>query len=335
MSYQAERQEIESNKKKGALILLIVVLVLLVALCTFSAFVPPDTWAYYVALPQVESRNDGELKIHFLDVGQGDSTLIQLPDGKTMLIDGGNGGANATKSMLRYLNACKIDAIDYLVLTHADADHCGGLARLLELKEVRAAYIPASAPETNGEYAAFYQKMMESGCSWQFVSRDVRIQNVEYGYRFEFLYPYQTNGEYEDSDDDKNENSAVIWLDYQGVSTLFTGDAPAYVEELLMEQDQLDFFKLREVDLRSTEILKVSHHGSADGTSAKFLEYLGLETAVISCGANNAYGHPNSSVLGRLQLAGATTYRTDINGHVCVTVSPQGGYTVKTIKNKK
>lgn len=334
MSYQAEKQEIEKSKKKGALILLIVALVLIVALCVFAAFVPPDTWTYYVALPQVEVRKEKELKIHFLDVGQGDCTFIQLPDGKTMLIDGGNGGANATKSMLRYLNAYKIEVIDYLVLSHVDADHCGGLARLLELKEVRAAYIPKTAPETNGEYAAFYQKLMEKGCSWQYSSRNVRIENAEYGYHFEFLFPYSTGGEYElpEDDDEENENSAVIWMDYLGVSALFTGDAPACVEEKLMQDDGLGLFDLSGVDLESTEILKVAHHGSADGTGAEFLKYLNVKTAVISCGKNNAYGHPNFAVLDRLKAAGATAYRTDADGHVCITVSPQGTYAVTALK---
>ena len=92
-------------------------------------------------------------------------------------------------------------------------------------------------------------------------------------------------------------------------------------------------FDLSGVDLGSTEILKVAHHGSADSTCAEFLEYLNVQTAVISCGINNAYGHPNFAVLDRLQNVGAKNYRTDANGHICITISPQGTYAVTTLKN--
>lgn len=334
MGYQEQREQVEQSKKKATLITVIVAVVLVAALCVFAAFVPPDTWAYYVLLPKVEARKDGEMKITFLDVGQGDCTLVELPDGKTLLIDGGNGGAEETKSLLRYLNASKIEKIDYLVLSHADADHCGGLSRLMQLKEVGAAYLPITKPELDGDYASFYQTVMESGCAWTFGVRSVTIASADERYPFtlQFLNPLEQDAETEDEEEvDSNEVSAVLWLDYQGVSTLFTGDATESVEQRLIEHYQLGLLDNTAVDLQSTEILKVSHHGSADSTSSEFLEFLGVETATVSCGDGNAYGHPAFSLLARLNKAEIDVYRTDLHGHICVTVSPDGSYRVDTL----
>ena len=330
MGYQEEKAKIDEKKKRITVITLIVIAVLVVALCVFAAFVPPDTWAYYVALPTVEARKEGEMKITFLEVGQGDCTLIELPDGKTMLIDGGDGGAGATNNIMRYLNASKIDKIDYLVLTHADADHCGGLVRIMQLKEIGALYLPITAPEKDGAYASFYQAVQESGCKWKFGTRDTSIVSTDARYSFclQFLSPMEQDI---GKDIDANETSAVIWLDYQGVSTLFTGDATMKTENRLMEYYGLGLLDNSTVDLTDTEILKVSHHGGEDATSVGFLKFLGAETAMISCGKGNPYGHPTAALLARLKVAGLTAYRTDSQGHISVTVSPDGSYRVSTL----
>ena len=153
------------------------------------------------------------------------------------------------------------------------------------------------------------------------------------GFRLAFLYPYSKDV-FEDAETDTNESSSVVWLDYCGVSALFTGDAPLETENLLMQDDKLNVFDTVEVSLTDTEILKVSHHGSADSTSLDFLQYLGVETAVISCGKNNVYGHPSETVQTNLLAAGAKTYVTAEVGNVVVTVGQEGLYTVKTVLNK-
>ena len=109
---------------------------------------------------------------------------------------------------------------------------------------------------------------------------------------------------------------------------MFTGDAPVSVENALMRDDEAQAFRNLGVQLTSTEILKVSHHGSSDATSFPFLAYLRAKTAVISCGEGNFYGHPNEETLARLQLAGIDTYRTDKDGTVVITVSQTGTYQV-------
>ena len=153
MGYRAEKLEIEGKIKVVKRVALGVVLVVLTGLCVFSAFMPADTWKHYVGKPEIDKRGEGELRIHFLDVGQGDSTLIELPDGKIVLIDGGNAQEENSTKILRYLNALKIDTIDHLVVSHADSDHCGGLKTVVENKKILTAYLPNTKPTVNAEYS--------------------------------------------------------------------------------------------------------------------------------------------------------------------------------------
>lgn len=341
MGYRAEKLKVERKIRTLKLVVLGVLLVCVFGMCLFSVFVPPSTWKYRVKKPNVPLRAEGEMRIHFLDVGQGDCTLIELPDGKKMLIDGGDGTASATKSLLRYLNALKIEYLDYLVVSHADADHCGGLTELLKYKEVGVAYLPPSDPTEENSYAEFYAAMMEKECKHVYSSRELSAlgqgeSTTQYPYTMSFLYPYSklvedvTTGEYEAEDD--NELSSVLWLDYHGVSALFTGDMTSSMETELLRDYEMGIFHDRELTLESTEILKVSHHGSGNASNMDFLKYIGVKTAVISCGTGNAYGHPAHETLGRLGEAGAQTYRTDTDGHIMITVSATSNeYTVEKI----
>ena len=126
--------------------------------------------------------------------------------------------------------------------------------------------------------------------------------------------------------------SSVLWLDYKGVSALFTGDAPFATEEKLLRDDRLGLLTPLGVTLSETEILKVSHHGSADSTSLAFLEYLQTETAILSYGKNNLYGHPSKEVCENLERADVTAYSTEGCGAVVITIEPSGKYTVDFVK---
>ena len=107
--------------------------------------------------------------------------------------------------------------------------------------------------------------------------------------------------------------------------------APKEIEQLLMRDDNLGLFDKDGIALKSTEILKVAHHGSANSTSEEFLRHLGVETAVISCGVDNEYDHPSTQVKNALGAVGAATYRTDTQGSVVVTVKADGTYAVQTL----
>ena len=329
MGYQAEKQKIELDIKHIKAIALAVVVGILAILSVFSAVVPPDTWKYYINTPSITQRKAGELRMHFLDVGQGDCTLIEFPDGKVAMIDGGDASSKVELYIMRYLNALRIDKIDYLIVSHADKDHCGALDAVVRNKKILNAYLPTTELDyTCAEYKTFYAELLEEDCAKKVPERYLALGEKETnGYDFLFVYPYAREVS-EEGYASKNENSSVLWLDYRGVSALFTGDIPYEVEDDLMRDDRLGVFDFCGVTLSDTEILKVSHHGSASATSLDFLTYLGVETAVISCGKNNAYGHPHDGVLSNLQKASVEIARTDVDGAVMITVSETGEYRI-------
>ena len=337
MGYRAEKLKVERQIKLLKRILLSILLVCILALCIFSAFVPPKTWKYRVSLPKVSKCPQGSVRIHFLDVGQGDATLIELPDGKVVLIDGGDGSSTAKRTLIRYINALKIDKIDHLIVTHTDADHCGGLYTLLEQKRVLNAYLPPSFSETDGAYAKFYAALLKTDCERYTASRALQITGGATAdstqYNLFFVYPQTLSTEQETEDTDANASSAVVWLDYHNCNVLFMGDAPAETEAQILLEASLGILPSNGMDLSGTEILKVSHHGSGDSTTAAFLEYLNAKEAVISCGAGNVYGHPDEGTLQRLQEAGASVHRTDTDGTIVATIDQNGRYTITKSKN--
>ena len=142
MSYRDTKEKTARRGRKIKYILLAALVFFAAGLCVFSAFYPASTWKYYVKLPEVAARKEGELKIHFLDVGQGDCTVLEFPDGRSMIIDGGDGTFDNTAAILRYLNALKIKKPDFMLLTHSDSDHCGGLDEVLEVKGAGVVYAP-------------------------------------------------------------------------------------------------------------------------------------------------------------------------------------------------
>ncbi len=334
MGYRKEKNIIEGRKRKIKKVFTCVLAAITLGVAIFACIIPPNEWKYRIKNPDLKKRAEGELRIHFLDVGQGDCTLIELPDGKVMLIDGGDGRREVNASILRYLNALKINRIDYLVATHADSDHCGGLQEIVKQKEIVNAYLPPIPHEkAGGRYDAFVNELHKREYAWEYASRKVCLDGTgAYPYTLSFLHPYTRTEEEIQSDEyvaQTNVLSSVIWLDYMGVSTLFMGDAPFSVENRLIRDDGLQAFASCGVELRSTEILKVSHHGSADATGLQFLNYIQAKTAVISCGEGNFYGHPNDATLNTLQAARLDVYRTDEMGTVMISISKTGSYQVK------
>lgn len=333
MGYEAEKKKIEKRVGILNIVALLFVVVVVGTLCLIATWVPVETWKYYFALPKTGTRRAGEMRVHFLDVGQGDCQLVELPDGKILLIDGGADDESATRIM-RYLNALKIETIDYLLITHADSDHCGGLEKIVRYKEIKRAFLPLADATENEAYATVYAELLEKDCAWEYSKRSINLSaDGEFAYTLRFLYPYTYTTENPSTGKgaDDNESSAVVWLDYQGASVLFTGDAPMETEEKLMRDHRLDLLD-ESIKLTETELLKVAHHGSADATSLSFLQYLNVKQAVISCGKNNAYGHPTTEVLSALSMQGVGIYRTDERGNLVWTVSQTGDYALRALQ---
>lgn len=335
MGYQREKEKADRKWRKFKIIVFTIALIAIVGFSVFSIFAPPSSWRYRVNTPKISKRVEGEMRLHFLNVGQGDCTLIELPDGKTMLIDTGDGRESTAKTILRYLNALKIERIDYFVITHPDIDHCGAADEIVKNKEVVSAYLPAVYPDVNKEYLQAYESLLQEGCKMVFSSMKEKLSFLEgeTAYTLCFLYPYSLDTTEENwGTIENNMQSSILWLDYHGVSALFTGDAPMDLEEELLSRNELDVFTKMGVDLSSTEILKVAHHGSNQSTSLDLLELLHAQTAIISCGKNNVYGHPSQEVLDNLGRVGAQAFRTDLDGNVMITVSKDGRYVVQCEK---
>jgi competence protein ComEC len=243
------------------------------------------------------SPEDGRLTVTVLDVGQGDAILIETPDGRRLLVDGGPSGPALMQALGRELPASAHD-FDLLVLTHAQDDHAGGLVSVLDRYDVAAALAGPLEGETQAYRA--WQDALSSKSVPLHQARAGQHAGLGSGVRIEVLGP---TAETIHSADELNDNSVVLRLVYGDVSFLLTGDIAAAGEAALLEGG----------GLRST-VLKLAHHGSDGSTSVPFLEAAGPDVAVISVGAENTYGHPSPSTL--LRLAGVPFLRTDLNGRV-------------------
>ncbi len=328
MGYAAEKKKAEGKWRRLKRILFVILLCLMLVAVTVSIVIPPTTWKYRVALPDIDGRKSGELRVHFIDVGQGDATLIELPDGKIALVDGGSDSEQSEKSLMRYLYALNIDTIDYLFVTHPDADYCGGLDTVVKYMRVKCAYLPLCNSTVNTEYARFYASIVkEKDCRISYLNSDVQLLGE--GYTLACLYPFvfETNAAEEADeglDGDTNEYAAALWLEYQGISALLTSDFSMAEEGLLIENTRWD--------LTDTEVLQVGHHGSKNAMGEELLAHIGAEKAVISCG-ENGYGHPSEETLAHLQAAGVQTYRTDVQGSIVLRVQNSGEYTLSPLGN--
>lgn len=237
-----------------------------------------------------------EMRVHFIDVGQGDSIFIESPNGKTMLVDGGVKGAG--QQVVSYLKELGVNKLDIVVATHPDADHIGGLIPVLNSIDIGQFYdsgkvhtsqtfeemltlidtknIPYNVPKT-GDSIAFDDDIK------------VKVLNANENAR------------------DNNDASIVLKIAYGNVSFLLTADAGIALEKEMMKHD-----------VKAT-ILKAGHHGSNTSSSVEFVQAVHPEVAILSYGEGNKYGHPHAEVVERLQAIGSKIYATAEAGTVIVS----------------
>jgi competence protein ComEC len=279
--------------------------------------------ALIVVHPFSAARPDGKLHIDFLDVGQGDSALLTMPDGTTLLVDGGgrpsfnrnsaNDGEGDepferdTRSIgesvvSEFLWARGLDRVDYILATHADADHIDGLNDVARNFEVRAAIV-ARTPPDDLEFARFARTM-----------KDARVpeQKISYGDMLRFgdvearvLWPPPATSENAPS---RNNDSVMLLVRYGDKSLLLTGDIEKQGESAVLNQG---------INLRD-DVVKVAHHGSKTSSTAAFVTATDPSLAIISVGRNSVFGHPNKEVVERWRASGAEVMTTGQKGTISV-----------------
>ncbi len=341
------KRKIKNDKKKKKVFCLVLiqavvlVAIILIAIIIDKTVVPLEYIDTVIFTPNITAIKEGELRIHFVDVGQGDSIIIQFPDKTNMIIDGGT--EDSKENLLKYINSLNIKTFDYLVLTHPDNDHCGSLDEVVKMTKVKRAFIPYYTNTTafTDSYMSFYDELLKEREEGAVVSYSQRYEYItsqsnEFEFYFTFISPHKlpVSPEYKNLNEDANEkatnnSSAVTYLQYKDKRILFTGDATSEIESDLLLELQLDdeIFSIPDssylVNLKDIDLLKVSHHGSNSSSSEEFLQYIRPKNSVISVGAN-LYGHPSENVLNRLSEVGSKIYRTDVQGSIIATISVEG-----------
>jgi competence protein ComEC len=260
------------------------------------------------SLPSTPAPIKGELKVHFIDVGQGDSILIDLGETE-VLIDGGE----KTPGVVPYLEDYVDGPIEVMVATHPHADHIGGLIAVLDAYQVEQIWHNGDT-STSKTYDEFTSAVQSEGAEVHIGSRGDNINAGEL--TFTILNPTSLSGT-------MNNNSIVTSLSYGSVDFLFTGDAEHEAEAAMLIAS--------DIPIPEVEILKVGHHGSRTASSKDFLALASPEVAIYMAGQDNSYGHPHAETLDALAQIGAKIYGTDVNGTIIVTTDG-AAYTIQTTK---
>ena len=239
-------------------------------------------------------KSDADLILHFIDVGQGDCTLVES-NGHFALIDAGE--YSERDKVISYLSGAGVKELDYIIATHPHSDHVGSLAEVIYNFDT-SALICTNAPTTS---------------SWEYVMDAADERGVPY----EIPSPYEvyqlgsaTITILAPSEDavysNLNDYSIVTMIEYGNTSALLTGDAEKTVEKELVRGS----YNL------SADILKCGHHGSSSSSCSEFLDAVSPDAAIISCGKNNDYGHPHKETISALKYRNIPTWRTDLSGTV-------------------
>jgi competence protein ComEC len=267
-----------------------------------------EEWPGHQNQPTSEpTAEPGKLQVHFIDVGQGDSILIDL--GTTeVLIDGGEKSPGVTDYLKKYVDG----DLEVMVATHPHSDHIGGLIDVLGEFKVDNVWVNGDTA-TSQTYNDFMAKATSEGAQMHEAQRGDTI--VAGALTFKVLNPPATLFS------DTNNNSIVLQLDYGNIDFLFTGDAGIAAEESMINASVLS----------DINILKVGHHGSRSASSPEFLNITKPEVAVYMAGVGNVYGHPHQETLTALANIGATIYGTDKNGTIVISTDGNS-YTIHTEK---
>lgn len=266
-----------------------------------------ESTAEAAAEPASETVTEGKLMVHYLDVGQGDSIFIELPNGEAMLIDSGEN--HHGEGIIEYIENEGYNRIDYLVGTHPHSDHIGSMAYIVNNFDIGSIYLPKVSANTK-QYESLLSAIQNKGLTVKNGKAGVNVVSGT-GFSADIIAPLTIDK------GNLNNCSIVLKIVFGTTSFLFTGDAETG------EMNDIDKGELR------SDVLKAGHHGSKTSTTNKLIKKIKPEFTVISCGKGNEYGHPHSEVLKALEKTGSRVYRTD-KDQTIIIISDGREYTVKT-----
>ena len=367
MAKKKNKREKELQKFVACLVVIIIITVIVLAVFYVSngykfdfGFLKKESESVSVNYSEVDNVRD--LKVYFIDIGQGDCIFIELPDGKNMLIDTGekrNAGKAKIDKYLRDEKGNKV-TIDYCVATHPDSDHIGLMPYVYEQYDVLKSYRPYVYSENKSASALPYElnkgiKIKNSSniyydyitnvnaeqTYWEFFKDDSDFSNgftgkdgEIYEYTVNFVMPYADNLNDYQYFTTPNDFSAVIMLEYADRKILFTGDIEYETGKKGAEQSFIREFSTSNPAMVDCDVLKVAHHGSDSSTSPEFLSLVKPEYSVISCGLSNKHRHPLKSTLDNLVKCGSEIYRTDLQGTIILTIDSKGKITLEKQTDK-
>lgn len=262
----------------------------------------------------------GTLEISVLDIGQGDAILVKTPNNYYGLID--TGRDFTVLSELSQALPFGRSYLDFVILTHSDADHIGGFDEILQSYKVKNLFFNKSS-KTNELIESMKNDIIDTAT--KNYSIDMANDFTLDGVYFDIVWPEDNRETY--TLDNSNDISAGILIKYNGYKFLTLGDLDSKFEE-----DSLTNVPAEDLDV---DFLKVSHHGSKFSTSLEFLNKVKPEYSFISVGLNNSYGHPTSEVLGNLQNMNSDIYRTDLDGRITLTIKDQHANIKSNLSNRE
>lgn len=287
----------KSTAKSKKLIISILSAIIVLVLTLLSEQLKPLFEPAQVSSTEINT----EFSVHFINVGQGDCALIKTPDGN-MLIDAGENGYEP--AVLEYLEEQGVDSLKYLVATHPHSDHIGGVAEVIDAVPVENVIMPKLS-KNNTPTTATYEKMLTSiqNSSAKVIAAKPGNEYSFGGAQFTVLAPFE-------QDENLNNMSVVIKLNYKGYSFMFSGDAEKEVESQILEAGY---------DI-SADVYKGAHHGSSTSNSKKFVRAVNPTYAVLSYEEGNSYGHPHKETVDLFNEEGITYYSTADYGTIVFTV---------------
>ena len=303
----------KTRKEKGALgkfgvrsIAILVLSFIVVVGCVLSALYPAESWKYYCSLPKVTAMGEGELRIHYLDVGDGDCALLQFPDGKTVLIGGGTDDGESRKHVLRFLNALKIKKLDAVVIPTATEEGVGVLREVVKYYKIDKAYLPV-AEETDGTYNALLADLQRKKIVTEQASFGVLFEDDSY--TLQVLYPLADSFSYSET---------VLMLSYGETDVLLGLGYGEKLYNVLTIEKELKLLERWGVSIESFDVIQVNAKVDEEALLA-FAQNFASKHAIFSCGSESA--KPKQEQLDALASANVAVYRTDEQGRISITIS--------------